>query len=453
MYKIMIKSIMLTMLFMFGSVMNVHAETIAKTLSKYHIDKDTISISVKDIKNGNTVYELNSKHLQNPASTLKIVTFAAALDNLGSDYEFKTSLYKSTNNDLYLKLGADPYLTTKDLKDLFVVAKNKKILEPKNIYIDDSVFDRNEWGEGWQWDDDLNPLMPKYSAYNLDKNFLGIIINPTNEGAPAEIYTGNFYPVTFMNFATTGNKNDIKISRNNSIAPDMLKIEGTIAKRKTFYIPNNNPRRYFKLRLEDVVRENKIEYYKDLKNQKLPQKGIYLVSEVTHPMKDAAEDVLKNSNNYVAETVFKLAGANFSKQTGTIDNSMKMLDNYLAKIGVQKENIRITDGSGVSKNNLVTSDFMTDFLVAQSRYGNFEEYLELLPKPGEGTLKNRMLYFQDNLHAKTGTLSDISTITGYITTKKGKTYAFNIMSTNPKNSSADKKDIEEFILRTVYSSY
>lgn len=438
---------------MFSLNMSANAETIAKTLSKHHIDKDTISISVKDIKNGNTVYELNSKHLQNPASTLKIVTYTAALDNLGCDYEFKTSLYKSINNDLYLKLGADPYLMSRDLKDLFAVAKNKKILEPKNIYIDESVFDKNEWGEGWQWDDDLNPLMPKYSAYNLDKNFLGIVINPTQNGAPAEIYTENFYPVTFMNFATTGKENDIKITRNNNIAPDMLKIEGTIAKRKTFYIPNNNPQRYFKLRLEEFVRESKIEYYKDLKNQKLPSKGIYLVSEVTHPMKDAAGDVLKNSNNYVAETVFKLAGANFSKQTGTIDNSMKMLDNYLAKIGVQKENIRITDGSGVSKNNLVTSDFMTDFLVAQSRYGNFEEYLELLPKPGEGTLKNRMLYFQDNLHAKTGTLSDISTITGYITTKKGKTYAFNIMITDPKTSSADKKDIEEFILRSIYTTY
>jgi len=132
---------------------------------------------------------------------------------------------------------------------------------------------------------------------------------------------------------------------------------------------------------------------------------------------------------------------------------MKMLDNYFQKIGVEKGNIRITDGSGVSKNNLVTSDFMTDFLVKQSKYGNFDQYLSLLPTPGEGTLKNRMLYFQDKLHAKTGTLSDISAITGYITTQKGKTYAFNIMITDPQTKSIDKKETEEFILRTIYTSY
>ncbi len=453
MYKNLFKTLILTSAILLSNTLSCCAESIPKTLSKYHVNKNTLSISVKDIKSGNTVYELNSKRPQNPASTLKIVTYTAALDNLGSDYEFKTSLYKSINNDLYLKLGADPYLTSRDLKDLFAVAKNKKILEPKNVYIDDSIFDKNEWGEGWQWDDDLNPLMPKFSAYNLDKNSLGIVINPTQNGAPAEIYTENFYPVTFMNFTRTGKDTDIKITRNNSIAPDMLKIEGTIGKRKTFYIPNNNPQRYFKLRLEDVIRESKIEYYKDLRNQKLPQKGIYLVSEITHPIKDATEDVLKNSNNYAAETVFKLAGANFSKQTGTFETSSKMLDNYLEKIGVEKGNIRITDGSGVSKNNLVTSDFMTDFLVQQSKYGNFEEYVKLLPTPGEGTLKNRMLYFQDKLHAKTGTLSDISAITGYITTEKGKTYAFNIMITDPKNLSSDKKEIEEFILRSIYTTY
>jgi len=296
-YKNLIKTFILTSVLMLGCVTSVNAETINKTLSKHHMNKNTISISLKDIKSGNTIYELNSKHLQNPASTLKIVTYTAALDNLGQNYKFKTSLYKSTNNDLYLKLGADPYLTSKDLKGMFSTAKSKNIVEPKNVYIDDSIFDKNEWGEGWQWDDDLNPLMPKYSAYNLDKNFLGIVINPTNNGAAPEIYTENFYPVTFMNFAQTGKETDIKISRNNNISPDMLKIEGTIQKKKTFYVPNTNPQRYFKLRCEDIIRDSKIEYYKDIKNKTLPQKGIYLVSEVSHPINDTSEAVLKESNN------------------------------------------------------------------------------------------------------------------------------------------------------------
>ena len=85
---------------------------------------------------------------------------------------FQQNCIKSTNNDLYIKLGADPFLTSSDLEQLIDLAKAKNIISPKNIYLDASIFDNVEWGEGWQWDDDLNPLMPKFSAYNLDGNLL-----------------------------------------------------------------------------------------------------------------------------------------------------------------------------------------------------------------------------------------------------------------------------------------
>ena len=65
------------------------------------------------------------------------------------------------------------------------------------MYIDSRIFDSVEWGEGWQWDDDLNPLMPKFSAYNLDGNLLKIEITPTVNNTPATIVTKPFYPLTF----------------------------------------------------------------------------------------------------------------------------------------------------------------------------------------------------------------------------------------------------------------
>lgn len=432
---------------------SVNAESINKTISKSNIDKSTISISVKDINNGNTVYALNEKRLQNPASTLKLLTFAASIDTLGSDYNFETKLFKTSNNDLFIVLGADPYLTTRDLKNLFLEAKNKKILEPKNIFIDNTLLDSNEWGEGWQWDDDLSPLMPKYSIYNIDRNLIGIIINPTTQGASPSIYTDVFYPQTYMNLAVTGEKNNIKISRNNSISPDMLTVEGTVFKKETKYIPINNPSRYFKFRVEDAIRSNKIAYYKDIQNKKLPSTNKYLVSSVSHPSNMIFSNILKESNNFDAETYFKVAGAKYANSKGSCENSQKMLDNYLTKIGVDKSNSKFVDGSGVSKNNLVSADFMTNFLIGQSKTEKFSEYKSIMASPGEGTLRNRMLYFRNNLKAKTGTLSDISAIAGYITTQKGKTYAFDIMITDPKTSSIDKKTAEEYILRTIFNSY
>ena len=159
------------------------------------------------------------------------------------------------------------------------------------------------------------------------------------------------------------------------------------------------------LRTEEVLRDKKFDYFKPITNVSLPAKNVYKVAEVTHSIEDALTEILQNSNNMVAETTFKLAGSIWA------------------------------------------------FLVKIYSDSNFEEFEAYMPSPGEGTLKNRMLYFKDNLKAKTGTLSDTSAIAGYITTRKGKTYTFDIMINDAKTSPADKKNIEEQILRNVYVNY
>lgn len=428
-----------------------YSAAIDRTISKSGINKGAVSVSVKDLETGKTVYKYNDKRPSIPASTLKLVTLPAALDTLGKDYEFTTRLYKNTNNELYLKLGADPFLTSAGLNTLMEKAvKEKKILSPKNIYIDDYIFDKTEWGEGWQWDDDLNPLMPKFSSYNIDRNLLNVVVAPTTTGAPAQIYTTKFYPVTFMNLVTTGKETNIELSRNNSISPHILTVSGTISKQITKQIPVNNPKRYFIIRLEDAIRSAKMDYYGKFSHKKLSSSNIYLVGEVKHPIDDAVNAILKDSSNYAAETVFKLAGAKFADNTGSLDNSLKMLNAYFEKLGINYSDIRIVDGSGVSKNNIVTADFMSDFLVKQSQN---ETLKNNLPTAGEGTLKNRMLYFKNNLKAKTGTHADISSLAGYITARSGKTYAFDIMINDPKSKSNEKKSLEEYILRDIYTSY
>lgn len=448
------KKLLLNLLLSLAVILSIQttsqANQIDKTISNSGINKGSISVSVKDIHTGKTVYKLNDKKPSMPASTLKPVTLAASVDTLGKNYEFSTKLYKNTNNELIFLLSADPFLTSNDIKYLIKTAKDKKIVSPKNIYIDNYIFDNTEWGEGWQWDDDLNPLMPKFSSYNLDNNLLNIIISPTKKGAPANIYVTKFYPTTFMNLVTTGDKNDIHLSRNNHISPDIINAEGTVKDQTTVQIPINHPKRYFILRLEEAIRDEKMEYYGNFSQKKLPKSNIYLVAQVNHPLKDAIEPILKESNNFVAETVFKAAGAKFVNNTGSLDNSLKMLKAYLKKLGVDDSDIKIVDGSGVSKNNIVTADFMSEFLVKKS---NDPDFKNSLPTSGEGTLENRMLYFKDNLHAKTGTLSDVSSIAGYITSRSGKTYAFDIMINDPKTKVSDKKSLEEYILRDIYSKY
>lgn len=446
MRKILI--LLVSLMFTFTSAF---AESINKTLNSLGVDKDTISISVKNIENGNVLYELNEKTQRTPASTLKVITTAASVDTLGNDYKFSTKLYKSTNNDLYIKLSGDPLLTSDDLGILIdgVMAKN---IVPKNIYIDDSVFDNNEWGKDWLQEDELNSYVPKFSAYNIDNNLLRIEISPTANMVPANIKVKPFYPISFMNLVETDGhmQNSVKIEKSDNNIPNMLKISGVVSKIYNSYIPVSNPKMNFILRLEEVISDKKLEYYNPIQFAKLPVNNIYLVSQADHSIDLVVAEILKNSSNLASETLFKMAGAVWANSTGTFENSMKMFEAYLKKYDIDNKNIQIADASGISANNLVTADFMTDFLVMKSKSENFEDYKLLFPAPGTGTLKNRMLYFKDNLRAKTGTLSGTSALAGYIVSRSGKVYAFDIMINDPDTSSADKKNIEEQILRNIY---
>lgn len=441
-----------TLAVLFGFGINVEANPfqspIEASIKKAEITKTAlISVSFKEISTGKKVFQMNSTTPMPPASVQKIVTLLPALDTLGENYEFKTQLYKSKDNNLYIKLGADPYFTSRNLKDMIKCLPNNKIYSTKAFYIDDSILDSNEWGEGWEWDNDLNPLMPKFGSYNMDGNLLTISVCPTELGAPAEISTNVFYPTAFINNVTTGSATDVKLARKNYISPDVINADGTVAKDTNIQIPVNYPRRYFILRLEDTLRKQKVAYYGDFNRLKLPKDAV-LITEVKHPISDAKTAILKNSNNMMAETIFKIAGGKYTKETGSIDAAVEMFNDYYKKIGVKTDNIKITDGSGVSKNNLLTADFITDVLIKAEQ--NKTGLKSNMAAPGEGTLTDRMLYFQSKLKAKTGTLQNISAIAGYLTVKSGKTYAFCIMINDAKSKSADKKSFEEYVLREAY---
>ncbi len=425
---------------------------IEKAIKKASISNNAlISVSFKEIKNNKISYELNSKAPMSAASVQKLTTILPTIDTLGYDYQFTTQLYKNKNNDIYLKLGADPYLTYSDLKNLMRMLPPYKIYSIKSFYVDDSILDANEWGEGWQWDNDLNPLMPRFGSYNLDRNLITVNICPTIKGAPADISVDVFYPTAFINNVITGDKTEVKLERKNYISPDVINADGVVNKDLAIKIPVNYPRRYFVLRLEDILRKQKISYYGDFTRLKLP-KDVTMIADTKHSFTTAVDDVLKSSNNMVAETVFKIAGGKYTKGIGSVDAAIVMFNDYYKKMGINTDNIKIVDGSGVSKNNLITSDFVTEVLIKKTKCSDFDKFKNHMASPGEGTLTDRMLYFKDNLRAKTGTLTNVSSIAGYLTAKSGKIYAFCIIINDPKSKSADKKAFEEYLLRDLFGS-
>lgn len=436
---------LLALLFLLVIGLNVEAKTLkpdfSSVINESGIEKSAIAISIKDLNSGKPVYELNEKILMHPASVQKMLTLLPAIDVLGEDYEFSTEIYKRGDDSALIRLGADPYLSNSDLKKL--VSK----LDPqvKKVYIDDSILEKKDWGEGWQWDDDMNVLMPRFNSYNLDRNLLKITVMPSENGKNATIINPSKYPLVFFNHVVSGDKNDVKISRDSSVSSNTIVLEGSVNKPLTVYIPTNNLKRYFDIKLKSDLGDRKIYLQQNFLNDKKLDTDVEL-TQVTHPISDAIDDVLKNSNNMVSEVIAKLAGGKAYNDKGTDINGVKVFNAYCKKIGLDNSKIRITDASGVSKNNLISADFISEFLVKNKD----NELLKHLPAPGEGTLTLRMLPIKDNLRAKTGTHGDASSIAGILTTKNNHKYVFCIIINDTTSTINDMKTLEDYLIRQAY---
>ena len=435
----------LTLFLVFLLALTVEAKApkrdFSTVINESGIDKHSIAISIKDLNSGKPVYELNEKILMHPASVQKLLTLIPAMEILGDDYEFTTSVYSRGEGEYVIKLGADPYLQSSDLKKLV----KKMDLETKKVYIDDSIIEKKDWGEGWQWDDDMNVLMPRFDSYNIDRNLLRITVMPTDKGQQPSIINPSKYPLVFFNHVITGDKNDVKVSRDNSVSNNTLLLEGTVNKPVVLTIPINNLKRYFDIRLKNTLADSKIYLRQNFITDKLKDTDQEL-GEVTHPISKAVDDILKNSDNMVSETVAKLAGGKAYNDRGTDTYGIRLFEDYCKKIGLDCSKIRITDASGVSKNNLISADFISEYLIKNKD----NKVIESLPSPGEGTLTHRMLPIKDNLKAKTGTHSDTSSIAGFLTTKNGKKYAFCIIINDTTSTISDMKTLEDYLIREAY---
>ena len=406
-------------------------------IEKSDISKNaTVSVSVRKLSNGNVVYEKNSKKLLNPASTLKTFTTPVIFNQLGENYRFKTQIYR-LNKDVYLKLSGDPSLTSSDLRNLITSAGIKNI---EHFYIDDSVMDNKEYGVGWMWDDEYLSFMPKYSRYNLDGNLFSITVKPLPDKKTVQTEKPKGYNVIVENKLSLGAKNDITIQRNFWEGVEKIALSGTVNSQETLKIPVYNTKRYFISSIQDILNTSNINYYGSFENKKVPYEAEF-VKEISTPVKDFYSEIMKNSNNMISETLFKIAGGNYKQLSATTDYGIEAFNNYYKNIGINTDEIIIVDGSGVSRYNLLSTNWQTEALYKINKNEKYFIYKEYFNIPNEGTKTNRLFELRDSLWAKTGTMSNISGLTGYIQTKKGNEYAFAVLIQNSDKPISELKNL------------
>ena len=420
------------------------ASEISRYIKKSDFElKSTVSIYAKS--DNKVAFKTHSTKLLNPASVLKALTFGASYIVLGDDYNFETALYKDANNNYYVKLGGDTLLTTRNLADLFSKIKNCKI---NSIYIDDSIIEKTMYPQGWM-QEDMFPAERAITPYIIDNNMTEIALKRSSLATTIDIIQNDSYKIPIINQLKLGEKQDYKIEKMYGEDSSILGFTGTIAQDEIINLPVLKPEINFDIKLREALKKAEVKYLNNICTKKVPQ-GAVKVNSVSHSIDDISKNILLNSDNFSAETVFKVAAAKYINysHSATLNDAIKMFEEVYQNEWA--EGIKISDGSGVSRHNLVNSEFVVNCL--EKLFKN-EKFKNLFASANQGTLANRLPFLENNLRAKTGTLSDMSSIAGTMTSKKGNNITFAMIIQNSPKRKAILKNFENNIITILYRKY
>ncbi|MFI6101707.1 D-alanyl-D-alanine carboxypeptidase/D-alanyl-D-alanine-endopeptidase [Lentzea sp. NPDC051213] len=399
-----------------------------------------VGLVVRDANTGDVVYTRTSSRRQQIASNLKLLTTAAALDLLGPDYRWKTELLSSgTRNgstlqgDLVLRGTGDPTMSQSRYAALATALKNSGVTKVSgSLVIDDTAFDSQPYGTGWAWDDEPFAYSAETSALTLspDAKFSAgtvlVRVKPgAAAGAPAVVTVEPENDrVHVVNTATTGS-GSISIERDHG--SNIIRVSGaTNAEISPRLSTVKDPTALVTSVFRNALRANGIEVAGDVREAAAPAGAAVLASDQSQSLGQLITPLLKNSNNMLAEVLVKTAGKSFG-------NGVNQLSSKWSGLGVNPNVVEIVDGSGMSRMNQVSPDDLTSILIKAKSKPWFATWEASLPVAGvDGTLVNRMknTAAAGNVKAKTGSLSGVSALTGYVKTRDNRDLVFSVVQNN-----------------------
>lgn len=426
-----------------------------------------ISIDIFDLTDNKTVYQKNNELLFLPASNLKLLTTAAALKFLGTDYSFNTTLLINGSiidsvlfGSVIVQAGLDPLFSLDDLQnfsDKLNLLGIKRI--EGDIIADCSIKDSVYWGSGWQWDDEPSFDTPHLSALNINSNSISISAKLSD----GQISFSLFPKTDFVSVKTIGSQGetDISITRNwladkNEFTINYSKnISGPISIEESKRLNVTKPEFFFLTLLKENLLQNGIQFEGDLIKSYSNIPGDSVIT-INRSIEDVCHFLLKYSDNLSAEMLI-YALASLSSKPANNQKGLTKVDSLISLIGLSKKEYRIVDGSGLSRYNLISSRLLVRLLVYIYKYEPeiFKIIFESLPLAGvDGTLKTRMLNSsaEKNVHAKTGTLAGVSALSGYLTNANGHLIAFSINIQNYIDGSTNARKYIDSICTILTST-
>ncbi|MDF1826773.1 MAG: D-alanyl-D-alanine carboxypeptidase/D-alanyl-D-alanine-endopeptidase [Legionellaceae bacterium] len=400
---------------------------------------------VVDLNTGKTLYSRNASKTFIPASNMKLFSDAAALLALGPNYQFKTELSTDAtrledgvlNGSIYLDMPGDPSFKNEDLSDLLAKLKTWGIQRiDGNIILVSARHGIDPYGPGWSEKDLTHGYGAPLAPLILDENRLIVTVNPAaraGQNARIELNTTNA-GITLNNevmtnaTAKTCGLSYVMDKKNQLTIHGCVGLGQWSGQQKLAII---NPTRYVKAHITSDLKKMGIILDGKIKFGKKPKTALLLGTHQSKSIAGLLEKTLKTSDNLYAESLYLHTAEVLHGSPVNWNKAEPIIKNFLekeTKISMNKAVLR--DGSGLSRLDQITPEQTVALLkFLHARFPLAYEYISALPVAGrDGTLSKRLKKPSEQgfIRAKTGTMSGITSLSGYMYTTNGHTLAFAI---------------------------
>ena len=423
------------------------------------MERGTWAVDVRSLDTGEHVYRLNAGKLMMPASNLKILTLAAAAATLGWDYRFTTTLEARGPivdgillGDLFVRSNGDPSINARDGRAQAVFSEWVTALSAAGIRSiegrivgDDQAFEDEGIGAGWAWDYLQYDYAAPVGALEYNESTATLIVRPgAVAGSPALVQLSPGSGFVVVNHAVTGAPGSADtIDFRRSIDRPVLEITGSAplgAVSEPRAVAVVNPTVFFVRSLKDALVAAGVEVSGEAVDlddiaaelQANPAVDTRVVASTqSPPLRTFAQVLMKHSQNLYAETLLKTLGA-ARGGLGTAEGGRLAVRSVLDRWGVAPDTYTMYDGSGLSRYNYVTAGTLTDVLEHMYRDTQHREaFLATFPVAGkDGTLNKRLkrTRAEGNALAKTGSIANVRSLSGFLRTRDGEMLAFSILA-------------------------
>ncbi|MCC7397518.1 MAG: D-alanyl-D-alanine carboxypeptidase/D-alanyl-D-alanine-endopeptidase [Planctomycetes bacterium] len=409
-----------------------------------------VAALVVDLDSGATVFAREAKRLLRPASTMKLLT-TAAICRHDPDGVITTTLAAdgAPAGAVTLFGGGDAFLSTAELRELVRELRRQGVSQVRGnrITVVDALRGAERLGEGWMWDDEPSDFMPPLSAVPVDGGCVTVEVSGAAGGLQAKVL-----PVPGpLRLDVAADAGPLRVTRGVFADVDRILVRGHLddggpVRRR---LSVSDPARYTAALLAAALRDEGMldgEANVTIVATAPPPATEVPRATLSRPVADAVRRTNKESDNLGAELLLRRLGGELD--AGAAARGLAVLREHASTLGGGTTMLRLADGSGVSHYDLVSAELLVRDLVDMHRRGGraLAVFDDSLPIAGrDGTLAKRMVgtAAEGRVRAKTGTLSGVSNLAGYVTTASGRRLAFVILVQNFVGPAAEWRALQD----------